>query len=331
MWKVIKEVGIEISKKKIDSLVNIIALALALYYIHVLWLKIILTLFIVFSLYRISQSVMMIQKEKNIPLAVVVYGDETIRDAFIDDCLQEMEKIGFDEASYRSLGIDRDDWCISHPGDLSPNPEEWKRVVREFQRKINLIRAKLKGPEFFHIFLKCRTGLAFGLGAAIGTWHNVVIYQEIDGKFKPVIYLDNKLNHHKTHDIKTHPKSYDFIKFEIPENITSPTLVSLNLSSHGPTEYIIKEAKKRNLSCVIIENTYNNTLSEEDWFKPAQEVASVLLDLLKRAELEIYFSCPNAIAFAIGMALGDQSPAKIFQWFPKDNTYKFVLKLNELE
>ena len=68
MWKVIKEVGIEISKKKIDSLVNIIALALALYYIHVLWLKIILTLFIVFSLYRISQSVMMIQKEKNIPL-----------------------------------------------------------------------------------------------------------------------------------------------------------------------------------------------------------------------------------------------------------------------
>ena len=330
-----QEVLVEVFKKKTDSVINIVALGLAVSFIPNLWLKIILCLFIMYSAYRIGESILSIQREKHVPLAVVVYGDESTRDSFIDDCLRQMDKWHFDEVTFSDLGVDRDDWCISHPGDLPADAEQWKRVVQEFRHKLDLIKAKLKGPEFFHIFLKCRTALVFGLGAAVGTWGNIILYQENAGDFKPVIYLDNKTNlpnHHASHAIKSKPElPYKFIQPTIPERFTSPTLVALNLAAHSPAPYVEIEAKKRNLSYVIIDNSYNNTLTEEDWFRAAQEVASVLLQLLKHAsELEIYASCPNALAFAIGMALGDQCPASIFHLFAKDGSYNEVLELNKL-
>lgn len=331
-----REVLVEVSKKKMDSLTNIIALGLAVYFIPHLWLKILLIFFIAFSLFKVVESIRNLQREKHVPLAVVVYGDESIRDSFIDDCLRQMDKWHFDEVTFSGLGVDRDDWCISHPGDLPADTEQWKRVVQEFQHKLDLIKAKLKGPEFFHIFLKCRIALAFGLGAAVGTWSNIILHQEIPGEFKPVIYLDNKTGlpyHHAIHTIKNKVEPpYKFIQPTIPEGLTTPTLVALHLASHDPSPYVKKEAKKQNLSCVIIDNTYNNTLTEEDWFQPAQEVASVLRQLRAQTdELRIYASCPIALAFAIGMALGDQFPASIFHFFAEDNTYHFVLKLNKLK
>ena len=331
MWR---EMLVEVSKKKIDSLINIVALALAITFIPYLWLKVLLLLFIAFSLYRVIESIRIIQREKHVPLAVVVYGNESVRASFIDDCHRQMDKWHFDEAAFRELGVDRDDWCLSHPGDLPPDPEQWKRIVQEFEEKLDLIKAKLKGPEIFHIFLKCRTALAFGLGAVVGTWSNIVIHQESPGEFKPVIYLDNKTNlpnHHATHTIKSEAElPYKFIKATIPEELTSPTLVALNLASHPSGPSVELEAKNRNLSCVIIDNTYNNTLTGGDWLQPAQEVASVLRQLKKASELEIYASCPNALAFAIGMALGNQCPVSIYHLFAKDNAYNLVLKLNEL-
>jgi hypothetical protein len=118
----------------------------------------------------------------------------------------------------------------------------------------------------------------------------------------------------------------------MPEKLTSPTLVALKLAGHSPAPYVQKEAESRNLACAIIDNNYNNTLNVEDWFQAAQEVASVLLQFLdKTSEIEIYASCPNALAFAIGMALGDQSSVSIFHLFASDDDYKFVLKLNELK
>jgi hypothetical protein len=267
---------------------------------------------------------------------VVVYGDEAERDSFIDDCLRQMDKWRFDEATFGQLGVDRDDWLISHPGDLPGDAAQWKRVVQEFGHKLNHVKAKLKGPEFFHVFLKCRTALAFGLGAAAGTWSNIVIYQEESGgQLKPVVYLDNKTDlpgHHSPHTVKDKVEPpYEFIRYTIPDSLTSPALVVLNLGAHSPQPYVETRAEERNLSCVIIDNTYNNTLIEKDWFKPAQEVASVLLQLLKRTtELEVYVCCPNALAFVIGMALGDQCPATIFHWFAEESAYKSVLKLNEL-
>lgn len=332
-----REVLVEVFKKKTDSVINIIALALAVSFIPYLWLKIILCLFILYSVYRIVEDIRSLKREKHVPLAVIVYGDESTRNAFIDDSLRQMDKWHFDEVTFSGLGVNRDDWCISHPGDLPADTEQWQRVVQEFRHKLDLIKAKLKGPKIFHIFLKCRIALAFGLGATVGTWSGIILHQEISaGDFKPVIYLDNKAAlpyHHNIHTIKNKPElPYKFIQPTIPEELTTPTLVALHLASHDPGPYVKNEAKNQNLSCVIIDNTYNNTLTEEDWFQPAQEVASVLRQLREQTdELRIYASCPIAFAFAIGMALGNQFPASIFHWFAEDNTYHFVLKLNKLK
>jgi hypothetical protein len=331
-----QEVLVEVFKKKTDSLINIVALGLAVYYIPHRWLQVLLSLFIVYSMYRILENILSLKREKHVPLAVVVYGDESTRNAFIDDSLRQMDKWHFDEVTFSGLGVNRDDWCISHSGDLPADAEQWKREVQEFQHKLDLIKAKLKGPEIFHIFLKCRIALAFGLGAVVGTWSNVILHQEIPGEFKPVIYLDNKTGlpyHHAIHTIKNRVEPpYKFIQPTIPERLTTPTLVALHLASHDPSPYVKMEAENQNLSCVIIDNKYNNTLTEEDWFQPAQEVASVLRKLREQTdELKIYASCPIALAFAIGMALGDQFPASILHFFAEDNTYHFVLKLNKLK
>jgi hypothetical protein len=334
--KLWREVLAGILHTRLDSIINIIALALAVLFVPYFWLKIILLPVIAFSFYKVAESIYTLHKEKHIPLAVVIFGDQAMRDSFVNDCLCQMAKLHFDETALRHLGIGRDDWCLYQSGDLPTSTNQWRRVVREFRSKLAFIRAKLEGPEYFHIFLKCRTALVFGLGATTGTWANVVLYQEdSSGSFKPVIHLDNKTNlpnHHATHSIKKRLEPpYEFIHPSIPKELTSPTLVALNLAGHSPGAYVRSEAKRRNLSCVMIDNTYGNNLTEKYWLRPAQEVASVLLQLLAQGiELEIYASCPNALAFAIGMALGDQCPVTLFHWFADKKVYKPVLKLNNL-
>lgn len=325
----------EIFRKKQDTLISIVGLVLAFIFVPIVWLKILLSVFVAYSLFKIWEGVHVLQKEKHVPLAVVVFGHQGERDSFVDDCLSQMDRWHFDEATFSGLGVDRDDWLISRPGDLPADPSQWASLVQEFADRIYHIRAKLKGPEFLHVFLKCRTALVFGLGAKTGTWNNVTIHQEAPGEFKPVIYLDGKVeltDHHDPHTMKSRVEPpYKFIEATIPDKLSTPTLVSLHLSAHSPRPSVEEEARRRGLSCVLIENTYNNTLTTKDWFHPAQETASVLLQLLEHSrELEIYQNCPNAIAFAIGMALGDQCTATIFHWFPKENAYKPVLKLNEL-
>ena len=334
--KLWREVLAGILHTRLDSIISIIALGLAVAFIPVLWLKIFLFLVIAFSVFKVIESVYKLQKEKHVPLAVVIFGDQAMRNSFVDDCLRQMAKLRFDETALRHLGIGRDDWCLYQSGDLPTSTNQWRRVVQEFRGKLEFIRAKLEGPEYFHIFLKCRTALVFGLGATMGTWGNVILYQEdSSGSFKPVIYLDNKTdlpNHHATHSIKKRLEPpYEFIHPNIPKKLTSPTIVALNLAGHSPGAYVRSEARRRNLSSVMIDNTYGNNLTEKYWLRPAQEVTSVLLQLLAQGiELEIYASCPNGLAFAIGMALGDQCPVTVFHWFSDKKVYKPVLKLNNL-
>ena len=95
-----------------------------------------------------------------------------------------------------------------------------------------------------------------------------------------------------------------------------------------------KLASDRSLSAVYIRNTYNNTLPvDADWFRVANEVADVLLDLSSRHEvetIELYQSCPVIIAFVVGMALGTHARIGVFQWDSREKRYYPVFHLNTL-
>ena len=114
--------------------------------------------------------------------------------------------------------------------------------------------------------------------------------------------------------------------------LTKTAPVSLHLSGHDPRSEVDELAARRSLSAVHIRNTYNNTLPvDADWFKAAQEVASVLLDISSRPDvenIELYQSCPVIIAFAVGMALGTHARIEVFQW--DGVNYHPVFPLNTL-
>jgi len=137
------------------------------------------------------------------------------------------------------------------------------------------------------------------------------------------------------HDIKSKVDlPYEYISLGAPETLTDVVLVSLHLSTHDPRSGVDKLASDRSLSAVHIRNTYNNTLSvDADWFKVANEVADVLLDLSSRPDvekIELYQSCPITIAFAVGMALGTHARIGVFQWGSREKRYYPVFRLNTL-
>jgi hypothetical protein len=321
---------------EIGTTLSFLGLILAIIVVPSLWLRLLFGVPTVYCFYRLVHSFHVLQSDKHQPLFVIAFpGATEQRRGLIDNIIRVMEGYGFREKEFRTFGIDRDDWVIDRHTDMLYNPNDWPDVVNEFKNAIDRLGTKLQGSEFFHLFFRCRTALVFGLGAITGTWHNVVIYQQEGPTFNPVIRLGAKTEPgwHSLHAIKTRVNvPYKFI--EVKENsdpLTNTTLVSLTLAAHSPEFFVMQEAMRRKLSCILVNNKYNGTLKAEDWFQPANEIASLLLELLTKCkELEVYHSCPTALAFAIGMALGDQAPVTIFHWFDEQKTYKPVLKLNEL-
>ena len=125
---------------------------------------------------------------------------------------------------------------------------------------------------------------------------------------------------------------YEYISVESPDTLTKMVPVSLHLSGHDPKSEVDELASNRLLSAVHIRNTYNNTLPvDADWFRAAQEVASILLGLSSNPDvekIELYQSCPVIIAFAVGMALGTHARIEVFQW--DGANYHPVFPLNTL-
>jgi len=316
------------------------------------YLKIILSLIfliILVYLFRTANTARKAFQEKHIPIVVAVgrSDDETRGDdevsAMVSDVLDSMSEYHFDEKTFADdFHVTRYNWLVERKSSLPKDSSEWVNLVHRFKDKIVRLSAEpgLKGRKVFHLFLMCPSALAMGLGAVTGIHHEVVLhhFQRGTGSTHPYLPLidfhsRSDLSRGGLHDIKskaTHP--YEYISVEAPDTLTKTVPVSLHLSGHDPKSGVDELASRRSLSAVHIRNTYNNTLPvDADWFRAAQEVASVLLDLsshLDVEKIELYQSCPVIIAFAVGMALGTHARIEVFQW--DGANYHPVFPLNTL-
>jgi len=88
------------------------------------------------------------------------------------------------------------------------------------------------------------------------------------------------------------------------------------------------------MEVVEVANTYGSNLTENDWIRVVQEIYSVFKHLQASgdvARIHLFHSMPVALAFGVGMALGNFVPITVYNWEREDETYYPTLKLNKLK
>lgn len=333
-----------ILNKKRDTVLAIIGIIIGLFsglpkYVAILF--IIITIVLLWQLIKESISIRKIFKEKKIPLMVIIGRNDDEYAAMVSDVILSMKDYGFEKQSFEDdFNIDQENYVIRKENNLTEDSHEWERQVHIFENKVIKLSAKLKGRKIFYLFLNSPAALVIGMGAVLGTKYEVVLHHHQLGMgenpYHPVIDFhsmeDNKEGIHLLKSRITSPNK--FIEIEEPEILSSSIIVSLYLAGHDPKGDVEKIATKRNISVIHLRNKTEGTLPlDADWLRVVREVSTYLLNLSARngiETIELYMSTPIVIAFALGMALGTQSPIRVYQWFSKDKMYYPVLDLNKL-
>lgn len=282
-------------------------------------------------------------KEKHLPIVIIIGKSEEEYNSMISDVLFTMDEYGFSEGSFKEdFDVSRDNWLIRKENGLSENEHEWEELVFSFKNKINRLSEKLKGRKVFHIFFNGPSVLAMGMGASIGTKHEIVLHHHQTGVEKtpylPLIdfYSKSDSNLEGSQELKSiieGPNQY--IQIQEQKLGFSSAMVSICIGSRDPAGNIekISELRQNPVSLIHLRNKLGNLPINANWIRVTQEVANYILKLSsnKNTEnIELYMNVPAIIAFALGMAVGTQSPISLFNWFSDSKDYHFVLKLNQL-
>lgn len=216
---------------------------------------------------------------------------------------------------------------------LPPDIGQWKGFIEDAERNIRRFSDAVPGEKVYHIFINGPASLALGAGASFGTKRRLVVYHFQDEQYEPVLDLRQDIRRIKEITTET---EYQYTKVYYPPELTPDTAIVLDMASHSAIgdarAYLDK--KLPNIQIVEVSNTYGGNLRENDWTKAIQELYSVFYQILSKAEvsrLHLFHAMPVAMAFGLGMALGNFVPVTVYNLERLDETYYPVLKLNELE
>ena len=334
-------------QKKRDALGGVIAILICLFGNLPFIFKVFLILIVTFLLVGIFQEAMKIQKtykEKHVPIVIVAGRKYDGFSSTISSVLEVMNEYRFDEKSYlEDFDLSREDWTIFREGDLPQNSQEWEKVVHTFETKINRVSEKLKGRKVFHIFLNCPAILAMGMGAIVGTKCEVILHHYAPGagkvSYHPLIdfYSMCEFSTEGLHTLKSRVNPpYEYIYTEGHISESASLWISIFLAGHDPKGDVEKVVEKlpNPVSVIHLRSKMEGTIPlDANWIQITKEVATELLNVVSKKEVQdvtICLSSPLIIAFALGMAVGTQSPITLKSWFSNSNEYHSVLCLNKL-
>jgi hypothetical protein len=228
-----------------------------------MYLKIILCIiFLIILIYLIIdvKTAIKLFAEKHIPIVVAVGRSDDDVSAMVSDVLDSMNEYNFDERTFEdNIHITRDNWLVERKSPLPDDPGEWVSFVHRFEDKIVRLSAMpgLRGRKVFHLFLKCPSALAMGLGAVTGIYQETVLHHLQPGTgsahpYLPLIDFSARSDFSRggIHDIKSKmTRPHEYISLETPETLTNVLPVSLHLSGHDPESEVDKLASGRSLFC----------------------------------------------------------------------------------
>lgn len=294
-------------------------------------------------------------QERHVPLAVFVPPPEmpegSVLDAYsamIGDVARAVRRDGFDEREFVTrFGVTQDEWALWRDATLPGEPGEWRQAVRRFVLRVHRLARKLGEQCIFHVFLRCPAALAVGFGAAMGTHHRLVVYHhqpgEPDGPYIPVVNSPGQKagpEQSRREALRVRlgrevEQPYQYITVEQVGETTPEVYVALFLARHDPRGDTERAAQTTNSGVVYIRGACPGVLTaEDDWLLVAREVIDVLLGLIGQAEVRrvhLALSCPVALAFVLGVALGTQSAITVYNWFKGEQILRPVLMLDQLD
>jgi hypothetical protein len=212
------------------------------------------------------------------------------------------------------------------------------KVVHNFEKKITRLSEKLKGRKVFHIFLNCPAVLAMGMGAIIGTkcvscspslctqcrfllFHPLIdFYSMCESSTEGIHTLKSRVNL---------PYKYIYTEGQISE--PSNLWISIYLAGHDPKGDVEKVVGRlpSPVSIIHLRSKIEGTIPlDANWLQISKEIATELLNAVSKKEVidvTICLSSPLIIAFALGMAVGTQSPITLKNWFSEYRRISFCL------
>lgn len=226
------------------------------------------------------------------------------------------------------------DYLVAHEkGRLAPDLQVWKDFIEDAEQNIQRFCDAVPGEKTYHIFIYGPASLALGLGAAFGSKRRLVVYQLVDEQYEAVLKLTQDVRRIK----KTLPETqYKYINVSYPSSFTPDLGMVLDMASHtalGDARAYVKR-QPQNMELVEVKNTYDGNLTEADWTPVVQELYSVFHFLQSKEQvdrLHLFHSMPVALAFGLGVALGNFVPVTVYNWEASEATYYPVLKLNQLD
>lgn len=227
----------------------------------------------------------------------------------------------------------RYDLLIHHRGRRLEKEDEWTDFIEDSQHSIRQFIDVVPGEKVYHTFLYGPASLALGLGAVFGCKHKTVIYQLHDGQYRPAIDLRENLRRIKQPLIE---QKYKYITVSHPQSFTQDIVLVLDMASHPARGYVEEYINQQgwDMEVVGVVNTYGGNLTEDDWTPVVQEIYSVFNQLQAKKDItniHLFHSMPVALAFGLGIALGNFVPVTVYNWEASEKAYQPVLKLNELE
>lgn len=346
-------IGSQVWQRKKEWLLTIIGLALGIPFLTegALWLNLLgwaLTLLWIGHVIRSGiREIIEEEQEKPVPLMVIVGRDEEGYRTMTRQVENTMASTHYNLQDYKSnWQIDQRDIELYQKQWLAvDNPSAWQAFVQEFYRRVVYLDNRLPNRTVFHLFLNCPAILAFGLGARLDVLHEVILYHYQRGvDLLPYIsVLDLSLstdsqpnNRRGVRVIKQEAQEpYQFILVTKPSEELlrgSEVLVKLHLSGFNPVTHVEQLAEQNEWTLVHIDKVNPELATERrTWIRVTQEISTVLRQLATSVK-RIHLCCnmPVALAFAVGMAMGTQSPLTLYQWNSADTSYYPVLKLETL-
>ena len=301
----------------------------------------IISFVLLFSFCSKIRDIYRLMREKHVPLIVDVGDDDSFVDTMRKNAIDSMQVNGFHynpKVYAKQFNVDASDVSIQHEFPLNHTQEDWYRLLKSFDSHLNLLHTRLSGSRTFHIFMKCPTALAFGMGALSGSKNCVVLYHHDGNQYRKVIdcYHDPRFQQEGAHFMKSQAeKPFEYFQINQPSKQNCPLYIALDLSAHPTFKGVQLLAEEAGAAVLGIEKTYENTLDFEksDWCQAARECATVIRKWTAKAEYKgaaLFLNAPLPLSFAIGMGIGTPVPLTINHWFREENAYHPVYELNKI-
>jgi hypothetical protein len=286
-------------------------------------------------------------RAKHVPVAVLVGKGSDVGETMWSEVLQAMRSWGFDADEYRRrFQLERDKMFLHHEKVLPATQDAWLEMARDFRQRLERLAGALReGRRIFHVFLNAPATLCMGLGAGLGTAHEVVVHHLLPGTwggpYHAVFDVSSlrRANPRGMH-ILQEPVTGEFkyVCGEGDPGKAANLYLSIFLGSHDPRPDVNRLLQERLRSGEsagvfhIVKKADRLLDFDDDWILCEREIRTLIAAQISKCEtrrVHLFLNLPVALGFLLGMGIKHFSAITIYNWEPTEG-YSAVLPLEKL-